>query len=136
MTLFVDTSALVKRYVEEPGRKRVLAHMDADDTWCASSITRTEAMLALHRLAATPGQADRLWRALLNDWDAFHVVPVDDRCLTTAAELGANFGLRLAHAVQLAAADRLPRPVRFLTLDDRQVAAAVALDLDVVAFES
>jgi len=136
MTLFVDTSALVKRYVDEPGRDHVVAHMDADDTWCASGMARTEAMLALHRLAATPGQADRLWRALLSDWDAFHVVPVDDRCLATAAELGSNFGLRLAHAVQLAAADRLPRPVRFLTLDDRQVAAAVALDLEVVPFES
>jgi len=114
--LFVDSSALVKRYIDEPGRDLVV-----------------EATLILHRLAAGPRQAERLLRLLQADWDAFHVVPVDDRCLHTAAELGANFGLRLAHAVQLAAADRLPRPVRFLTLDDRQIAAAVALDLDVIA---
>lgn len=133
MTLFVDTSALVKRYVDEPTRDLVLAEMADDDVWCASAVTRAEAMLTLHRLAASPRQADRLWRGLLADWDAFHVVPVDDRCLSAAAELGSNFGLRLAHALQLAAADRLPRPVRFLTLDEAQVAAAVALDLEVVA---
>ena len=136
MTLFIDTSALVKRYVDDPARARVIDVMAEDDVWCASAITRTEAMLVLHRLAATPRQADRLWRELLTDWDAFHVVPVDERCLATAAEHGANFGLRLAHAIQLAAADRLPRPARFLTLDDDQLAPAVALDLEVVAWET
>jgi hypothetical protein len=49
--------------------------------------------------------------------------------------IGGNFGLRLAHAIQLAAADRLPRPVQFLTRDDQQIAAAVALDMEVVAWE-
>jgi uncharacterized protein with PIN domain len=130
--LFVDTSALVKRYLDEPGRELVMAEMAADPGWCASAITRTESLLTLHRLASGPRQADRLDRLLRADWDAFHVVPVDDRCLHTAEAIGTNFGLRLAHAIQLAAADRLPRPLRFLTLDDRQVAAAVALDLDVV----
>jgi uncharacterized protein with PIN domain len=130
--LFVDTSALVKRYLDEPGRDLVLGAMAGDDTWCASAITRTEATLVLQRLAAGPRQAERLDRALRVDWDLFHVVPVDERCLRVAAEIGAEFGLRLVHAVQLAAADRLPRPVRFLTLDDRTVAAAVGLDLEVV----
>ena len=133
--LFIDSSALVKRYLAEPGRDVVLAEMEADPSWCASAITRTESMLILHRLATGPRQADRLDRLLRADWDAFHVVPVDERCLHTAETIGTNFGLRLAHAIQLAAADRLPRPVRFLTLDDRQLAAAVALDLDVVAWE-
>lgn len=133
MTLFVDTSALVKRYVDEPGRDLVLAAMDADPDWCASAVTRAEAALVLHRIAASARQADRLDDLLSTDWATFHVVPVDERCLHRAAEIGADFGLRLTHAIQLAAADRLPRPVQFLTLDDGQIAAAVALDLEVVA---
>lgn len=133
MTLYVDTSALVKRYVEEPGREDVLAAMADDGVWCTSAITRTEARLVLHRVAATSRQADRLARALHADWDAFHVVPVDDRCLAAAADIGANYGLALSHAVHLAAACRLPRPVRYLTLDPRQVSAAVALELDIEA---
>ena len=132
MTLFVDSSALVKRYVDEPGRDLVLEAMAGDDVWCASALARTEAMLTLHRVAATPRQADRLTLLLLADWDAFHVIPVDERCLATAAELGANYGLAVSHAIHLAAASRLPKPVQYLSLDPRQVAAAVDLDLDLV----
>lgn len=132
MVLFVDTSALVKRYVDEPGRDTVVAAMAGDDEWCASELARTEAMLTLHRMAATPRQADRLWRALRADWDAFHVVPVDDRCLAAAVDIGANHGLAVNHAIHLAAASRLPRPVRYLTLDPRQVSTAIALDLELV----
>ena len=131
--LFVDTSALVKRYVQEPGRDLVVDAMAGDDRWCASELARTEALLVLHRIAATPRQAERLARLLQADWDAFHVVPVDDRCLATAADIGANFGLGVVDAIHLAAATRLPGPVRYLTLDPRQVSAAVALDLDPVA---
>lgn len=133
MTLFVDSSALVKRYVDEPGRDAVLAAMGDDEVWVASALARTEAALCLARVAATPRQNERLQRLLAADWDAFHVVPVDDRCLATAAEIGANFGLRVVDAIHLAAASRLPAPVRYLTLDPRQVSAAVALDLQPVS---
>jgi predicted nucleic acid-binding protein len=128
VTLFVDTSALVKRYVDEPERAQVVEAMGADDVWVASELALTEAMMTLHRVAATPRQADRLWRLLRADWDAFHVVPVDDRCLAAATEIGSNHAIAVTHAVHLAAANRLPRPVRYLTLDPRQVSVAVALD--------
>ena len=130
MTLFVDTSALVKRYVDEPDRDLVLDAMAADEVWCASALCRTEALLVLHRIAATPRQAERLATMLRSDWDAFHVVPVDERCLASAADIGANYGLKAVDAIHLAAAARLPRPVRYLTLDPRQVSAAVAFDLE------
>jgi uncharacterized protein len=134
--LFLDTSALVKRYVDEPGRDAVMAAMADDHVWVASELARTEAALTLTRVAATSRQADRLHRLLAEDWDAFHVVPVDDRCLATAAELGSNYGLSVSHAIHLAAASRLPKPVGYLTLDPRQVSAAVALDLDLVALDA
>ena len=130
--LAVDTSALVKRYVDEPESAEITALMDAEAIWCASDLVRCEATILLTRLAGTPTQADRLVRAFHADWDAFHVVPVDERCLTRAGEIGANFGLRAVDAVHLAAASRLPAPVRYLTLDPRQVLAAVALDLEPV----
>ena len=133
MTLAVDASALVKRYLHEPGRDLVLETMDGDGTWCASELARTEAMLALRRVALHGRQADRLWRRLRDDWDAFHVVPVDDRCLARAVDLGAEYSLRTVDAIHLAAADRLPRPVRFLTFDRHQIPAALALGLDVVS---
>jgi uncharacterized protein len=130
--LATDTSALVKRYVDEPGSDEVSALMDADRLWCASDLVRCEATILLARLATSRRQAEHLTRRFHADWDAFHVVPVDERCLSRAAEIGADFGLRVVDAIHLAAASRLPSPVRYLTLDPRQVLAAVALDLEPV----
>ena len=133
MMLALDASALVKRYLHEPGRDLVLDAMGADDVWCASELTRTEVLLVLHRIASGPRQASALARAFRDDWDAFHVVPVDDRCLARAVDVGAQFGLRTVDAVHLAAADRLPRPAHFLTFDRHQIPGALALGLDVVS---
>jgi uncharacterized protein len=130
--LAIDTSALVKRYVDEPESAEVTALMDADPVWCASELVRCEATILLGRLATSRRQAEHLTRLFHADWDAFHVVPVDERCLSRAAEIGTDFGLRVVDAIHLAAATRLPSPVRYLTLDPRQVLAAVALDLEPV----
>ena len=130
--LAIDTRALVRRYIPDPDRSLVLEAMAEADVWCAAAITRTEVLLALHRMAIAPFQHEELWRAARADWDAFHVVPVDGRCLSHAADLGATYGLRLVDAIHLAAADRLPRPVRFLTFDRRQIPAAAELGLEVI----
>jgi hypothetical protein len=133
MTLFLDTSALVRRYVDEPGRALVVETMASEPTWVASALARTEAMITLHQLAGGPRQQQRLWSGLRDDWDAFAVVPVDDRCLARAVELGSEFGVRLVDAIHLAAADRLPRPVSYLTFDRHQIPGAAALGLQVIS---
>lgn len=133
MTLYVDTSALVQRYVHDRHRGLVLDAMAGEDAWCTSALARTEAQLVLHRASGSAQQQQALWSALRDEWDAFWVVPLDDRCLARAVELGAAHRVRLVDAVHLAAADRLPTPVRFLTLDRQQIAAADALGFEVVS---
>ena len=133
MLLAVDTSALVRRYVRAAGHGLVTEAMTEADVWCASALARAEALQALHHVAVSQPQHDRLWAALRADWDRFHVVPLDDRCLAEAVDIGATFRVRSVDAIHLAAANRLPRPVRYLTLDRRQIPAAAALGFDVVA---
>lgn len=133
MTLYVDTSALLRRYLHDRHRDLVLDAMAEAPAWAASRLVRTEAQLALHRAAASPRQQQALWRELRDEWDAFWVVPLDDRCLARAVEIGATYGVRTVDAVHLAAADRLPGPVRFLTFDRRQIPAADALGFEVVS---
>ena len=133
MTVFLDTSALVRRYVHEPGRDLVLSTMASDDTWVASAFARTEVLMTLRHVAPGPALQHRLWSAFRDDWDAFAVVPVDARCLARAAEIGASFGVRVVDAVHLAAADRLPRPLRYVTFDRRQIPGATALGMEVVS---
>jgi predicted nucleic acid-binding protein len=133
MTLYVDTSALVRRYLHDRHRSIVLDAMDTDDAWCASALARTEAQLALHRAAVSAGQQSELWGALRDEWESFWVVPMDDRCMARAVEIGATYGVRIVDAVHLAAADRLPGPIRFLTFDRQQIPAADALGFEVVS---
>ena len=133
MTLAIDPSAQIARYVPGPHRALVNATMTDDPTWCASDLARTEVMLALHRVAGAEVLANELWAAARADFDAFVLVPVDERCIARATELGASYGLRTVDAIHLAAADRLPGPVRYLTLDRHQIPAASALGFDLVS---
>jgi len=133
MTLYVDTSALVRRYLHDRHRPLVIETMSAAEVWCASSLARTETQLALHRASVTSRQQSELWRTLRDEWDAFWVVPLDDRCMARAVEVGATYGVRIVDAIHLAAASRLPAPIRYLTFDRQQIPAADALGFEVVS---
>lgn len=129
--LFLDTSALVKRYVDEPGTELVLQRMGEDGEWAASVMARTETEITLCRLGFHVGEHPELWQRLRADWDRCHVIPVDAACLSRAAEIGCEHGARTLDAVHLAAADRLPRPLVVLTFDRRQADAARSMSLPV-----
>lgn len=130
MTLVLDTSALVKRYILEEGRELVLDRMERDADWAGSALCFVEARIAFCRHAPDVHAEQRLAESLLHDWEEFDVVPVDDACLARAVDIGCEQQVRTLDAIHLAAAERLPRPVTFLTFDDRQAAAARELGLE------
>ena len=107
--------------------------MAADRDWCASALALTEALMLVDRLSDDPGERDELRRALRDDWERIAAVPLDQPCLDRAAELGRSQPLRTVDALHLAAADRLPRPLTYVTFDPRQIPVALALGLDVIS---
>ena len=129
MILAVDTSALLCRYLPDARRRYVGQVLTKGVEPVVSALARTEVLLALHQAAGGPGRQHSLWEAVRRDWDGFWEVPLDGRCLSRATEIGARYGLPVVDAVHLAAADRLPRPLGFLTLDRRQIPAAADLGL-------
>lgn len=133
MTLALDTSALLGRYLSGPHRTVVLEAMAADPVWCASALAQAEALGMVDRVCDVPSDGDRVRQALRDDWERIHVIPVDQRCLDRAAELTREQPLRTVDALHLAAADRLPKPTTFLTFDPRQIPVALAMGFDVVS---
>jgi uncharacterized protein len=132
VTLFLDTSALVKRYRAEEGTASVLAAMERDSRWVVSAMALPEARIAM--CAAWSGSPpEAVLQGLAADIDRCHVVPVDPECLARATEIGCAHGLRTLDAIHLAAADRLPRPVTLVTFDRRQAETARLLGFDVQA---
>ena len=131
MTVYLDTSALVALHLDGAARATVVHALDTDSEWCSSGLTLMESLALVDRVSD-----DAVVRAELEDlvrltWDRVTVVPVDQRCLDRAGVLMRERPLRLADAIHLAAADRLPRPLTFVTFDPVQIPVALALGFDV-----
>ena len=91
----------------------------------------TEALPAIDRLADEAILRLDLEDALRLVWDRLHIVPVDQYCLDHAAALAVQ-PVRLTDAIHFAAAQRLPRPIRFVTFDPAHIGVALGLGFDVV----
>lgn len=126
MTLFIDSSALVKRYLEEPESDEVISAMQADREWIACQVAHSETALTICR-ATVEGDRDEARMKLDDEWRRFRVLPVDRALLSRAVEIGCEHQVRMLDSIHLAAADRLPRPFTFVTFDRRQASAAGAL---------
>ena len=133
MTVALDTSALLAIAIEGPERPIVLDALERDAVWSASSLALGEAVPAIDRLVDEPILRADAEDAVRRTWDHVHVVPLDQRCLDAAADLARRHPTRLAHAIHLAAALRMPPPITFVTFDAAQIGVALALDLDVVS---
>jgi predicted nucleic acid-binding protein len=133
MTLALDTSALLALVIDGTQRAVVLEALAADPVWCASALALTEALPAIDRLTDEPAIRSDLEDAIRLTWDHLHVVPVDQRCLDRAATLSRLQPVRLTDAVHLAAAERLPAPVGFVTFDPAQIGVALFLGLQVIS---
>lgn len=133
MTLFLDTSALLALTIDGPQRQVVLDVLKEENIWAASAMALTEALPAIDRLNDQPIIRLDLEDAVRLAWDHLHVVPVDQRCLDRAAALARSQPVRLTDAIHFAAAERLPRPLRFVTFDPPQLGVALGLGFDVVS---
>jgi uncharacterized protein len=133
MSLALDTSALLAIAVDGPQRQIVLDVLTTDPVWCASAMALTEALPAIDRLTDESIQRLDLEDAVRFIWDHLHVVPLDQRCLDRAAALSRSQPLRLTDAIHLAAAERLPPPIRYVTFDPAQIGVALGLGLDLIS---
>ncbi len=134
MSVFFDGTAVVALHIDTPARavaEQALA--GADSRVCVSALSLTESLAVVDRLTDERVLRLDLEGALRLQWDHYAVVPVDQRCLDRAATLLREQPIRLADAIQLGAAERLPRPICYVTFDPVQIPVALGLDFDVVS---
>ena len=107
MTLYLDTSSLVKLYVVEPGSTTVHDHVGSADLVATSSIAYTEARAGLARRrrerALTPAAFVAAKKALDKDWPTYLSVEVTPSLCREAGELAERYRLRAYDSVHLAA---------------------------------
>jgi hypothetical protein len=132
MTTYVDSSALLKRYVQEADSDVAERHLAADPVLVTSWITAVEVRRNLARLVDA-ADLPMLRQQLARDLDAFALVSLDEVVCNAAAEIAEMLGVRTLDAVHLACARRLQVPgLTFLTFDLRQAQAARALGFTVL----
>lgn len=131
--LYADSSALLKRYVDEPDSAIAdeLLRSDPD------AATARHAIVELRRNLARLLEGRDLATAretLHADLDALAIVELDAHTCEAAASIAEVTGVRTLDALHLAAAQRLggAPAVQFVTFDLRQAQAARALGFTVL----
>ncbi len=108
MILYLDTSALVKVYVEEPGREAVMREVERAAAVATSRVSYAEARAAFARKRREGGFDRKALTALADrldsEWLAYTVVDVSEAVVRRAGELADKHALRGYDSVQLSSA--------------------------------
>ncbi|MCA1707876.1 MAG: type II toxin-antitoxin system VapC family toxin [Actinobacteria bacterium] len=126
--MYLDPSALVKRYVAEPGSDLVRESMDDAEFWFICRVGFVETIRAIGLVAGV-----RAARAAKAEWSTFGVIEVDQALVEHAAALALEHDLRSLDSIHLAAALMLPRDnLKFVTWDRRLHQACDAEGLELI----
>ena len=128
----MDSSALLKRYIDEPDSEAAEALLRSDRSLLTARHAIVEVRRNLARLLdETDAAAAR--SAFTRDIRVLSIVELDEVTCETAAAIAEMTGVRTLGALHLAAAQRVGGPaVPFLTFDLRQAQAARSLGLTVL----
>ena len=131
MSLYVDSSALLKRYVDEPDSVAAESLLQSDPSLLTARVTIVEVRRSLARLLGER-EAGAARAAFARDLRAFALVELDEVTCETAAGIAELTGVRTLDSLHLAAAQRVGGSLPFLTFDVRQAQAARSLGLTVI----
>jgi predicted nucleic acid-binding protein len=108
MILYADTSALVKKYVNEAGSGDVVSLLKQYPVIGTATLTQVEMAAALSK-AVRQGWVDKAetlaaWKDFLSHWLSYMRLPVSAGIVERAAALAWRHGLRAYDSVHLASA--------------------------------
>lgn len=131
MTLYVDSSALLKRYIDEHDSATSVELMATDPVLVTSRLTEVEVRRNLTRMLDGE-QLDDARRSLATDLDAFALVALDAPTMNEAARVAEATLCRSLDSIHIGAALRAGTSTTLLTFDIRQARAARESGLRVV----
>ena len=138
MIHYLDTSALVKRYIDEPGGTQVSTLFRRGPALAVSRLAEVEACAAISRRvregSIPPDQHRKLRSMLAEDLEFVRVVEVTERIAGSAGDLCTSHPLRAYDAVHLSTAlylrDRIDPDVCFVCSDRALARVARELGLE------
>lgn len=139
MIVYLDASALVKRYIAEDGSPEVNALIDRADSVVTNLISRAEVAAAIMRASRMEiinrEHALQAINYFRSEWESLQRLPVTEATVARADSLVSNYDLRGFDAVHMAAAliwqEAIVETITMATYDHNlwNVARKVGLDL-------
>ena len=137
MIVYLDTSSLVKLYVEEDESSRVDLLVKSSEVTATSLVAYAEARAAFARRfrenAFTTDEYNRLKEFFDKDWGSYLILSVTAEMIRLAGDLGEKHALRGFDSIHLASAltlhQELSSPIIFSCFDDNLQKASEHEDL-------
>lgn len=137
MNVYLDASALVKRYVTETGSREVGELIETADSLVTAVVSRAEVSAALGKAsrlkALTPRSAALAREAFQGEWPSLGRLPITESVVARADILSWELHLRGYDAVHLAVAalwqEMLGRPIVLATFDRQLWSASKEIGL-------
>lgn len=108
MNLYADTSALIKRYVQETGSQQVVEYFDQYPIIGATALTQAEMASAMSKAVrlglVAEAEISMAWQDFLSHWPSFTRLPVSAGIVERAASIAWRHGLRAYDSLHLASA--------------------------------
>jgi predicted nucleic acid-binding protein len=125
MILYLDASALVKRYIAERESEQVSAWIGSAELAVTAIISRVEVAAAIARAGRMKmidaGEADAALRAFRSEWESFSRIPIGENTVSRGDILAVEHNLRAYDATHLACSliwqESLGLPVTLATFD-------------------
>ncbi|HLE53074.1 MAG TPA: type II toxin-antitoxin system VapC family toxin [Anaerolineales bacterium] len=132
MILYLDASALVKRYIQEKESEQVSSWIDAAEIVLTGLITRVEVAAAIARAGRmkliSSEEALAALRLFRSEWESFHRLPITENTVMRGDALAYEHNLRGYDATHLACAliwqETLGMPVTLASFDGQLIEAA------------
>ena len=138
MIVYLDTSSLVKLYVEEDESSTVDVLVSSSEVTATSLVAYVEARAAFARRfreeSFTQDEYSRIKAVFEKDWSSYLVLSVTEDMVTLAGDLSEKHALRGFDSIHLASAltlrQELSAPIVFSCFDDNLQKASEREDLD------
>jgi predicted nucleic acid-binding protein len=143
MILYLDASALVKRYIQENSSAQVNVWIDSAEMVVTSILTRVEVAAAIARAGRmkliSPDEAMAALRQFRAEWESYHRLPVTEVTVSRGDALACEHNLRGYDAPHLACAliwaETLGLPVTMASFDGQLLEAARNEKMDCLPHE-
>jgi predicted nucleic acid-binding protein len=125
MNLYFDTSALVKRYLNEKGDTKVRGLFDKSERIFVSAVTHVECASAFQRLLQTKfidkSEYERLTTEIAIDFPFFETVPFDEDVKQIALRVIEKHSLKPLDAIQFASLIYIAEEVESFVVCDNKL---------------